>query len=144
MQKVLWNELSENQKILVNDLVIAIHFVDEILRYIEEELFEHPSDLKIITDLTKSILAHHYTPICQVRLGENKYVCRKPNYLSMNPKPENTRQVYQDLSNGLSLEFLRQLEKVEIKEPLKYDTKTDFMKPFKSRLSYSYPKTPVD
>ena len=144
MLRVSWNELSENEQLFVKDLIRASHLdvirVDDIPRYIEEGLLKHPSDVQVITNLAKSILAHHCTPKCQVRVGENKYVCRKPNFLLMNPKPDNTREVYQDLPNDMSLESLRQLEKVGIIEPLEYDKEMDFMKPFKSRLSYFHPK----
>ena len=68
-----------------------------------------------------------------VRVGENKFVCRKPNYLKMNPQPGNTRETYIDLPNEMSLESLHILEKVEIIEPLEYNIEQDYIKPFKSR-----------
>ena len=73
-------------------------------------------------------------------VDEDKYVCRKPNYLTMNPPPGNTRSTYQILSNDMSIESLRRLEKVGIIEPIEYDAVNDYMKPFKSRLSYFHPR----
>ena len=73
-------------------------------------------------------------------VGEDKYVCRKPNYLKMKPKPENNIEKYMNLPNDLSIEALRQLEKVGIIEPIKYDSRYDYMHPFKSRLEYIHPK----
>ena len=73
-------------------------------------------------------------------IGENKFVCRKPNYLKMNNPPGNPSEKYEILPNDMSLESLRQLEKVGIINPLEYDNEKDFLKPFKSRLSYFHPK----
>ena len=50
-------------------------------------------------------------------VGENKYVCRKPNYLKMNNPPGNTIEKYQILPNDLSLESFQQLEKLETSNP---------------------------
>ena len=72
-------------------------------------------------------------------VDEDKYVCRKPNYLTMNPPPGNTRSTYQILSKNMSIETLRRLEQVGIIEPIEYDAVNDYMKPFKSRLSYFHP-----
>ena len=94
--------------------------IDEIPRYIEEGLFKEASDAKEITNLGKEILGHHYcSPKCLVRIGEDKYVCRKPNYLKMNPAPNNTREVFKDLPNDMSLKTLRLLEKVGVLKKLK-------------------------
>ena len=99
MLRVSWEELKEEEIFFVNDLVRASYLdivkMDEIPRYIEEDLFKTPSDAKEITNLGQHILGHHYcSSKCLVRIGENKYVCRKPNYLLMNPAPNNTREVY--------------------------------------------------
>jgi hypothetical protein len=67
-------------------------------------------------------------------VGEDKYVCRKPNYLKTSPSPGNNIEQYMNLPNDLSIEALRQLEKVGIIEPIKYDSQYDYMHPFKSRL----------
>ena len=40
----------------------------------------------------------------------------------------------------MSIETLRHLEKIRIIEPLEYDTILDYLKPFKSRLSFFHPK----
>ena len=76
-------------------------------------------------------------------VDEDKYVCHKPNYLTTNPPPGNTRSKYQVLSNNMSIETLRSLEQVGIIEPIKYDSVNDYMKPFKSRLSYFHQKRHV-
>ena len=99
MLKVAWEDLSEQEKYFVNDLVRASYLdiikMDEIPRYLQEGLFKTASDAREITKLGKSTLGHLYcTPKCQVRVGENKYICRVPNYLLMNPPPNNTREVY--------------------------------------------------
>ena len=145
MLRVAWEDLSTEEKDFVNDLVRASYLdivkMDEIPRYIDEGLFKTAYDAKEITNLAKNILAHHYcSPKCLVKVGDNKFVCRKPNYLLMHPPPNNTRDMYKDLPNDMSLESLRHLEKVGIIEPLEYDVKLDHMKPFKSRLSYFHPK----
>ena len=75
-----------------------------------------------------------------MRIGEDKFVCRKPNYLLMNKAPKNINDTYQDLPNDISIESLHRLEKVGIIDPLEYDEKIDYMKPFKSNLSYFHPK----
>ena len=40
----------------------------------------------------------------------------------------------------MSIEYLCQLEKVGIIEPLEFNENMDYMKPLKSRLSYFHPK----
>ena len=144
MLRVKYNELIATETTFVNDLVRAGYLdiirVNEISCYIEKGLFQHPSDVKIITKLAKSILVHHCIPKCPVRLGEDKFVCQKPNYLKMKPCPGNTKEIYQELPNDLSIEALRQLAKVGIINPIEYDKETNYMKPFRSRLPYFHPK----
>ena len=145
MLRVSWEELSDGEKIFVNDLVRASYLdivkIDEIPRYIEEGLFKEASDAKEITNLGREILGHHYcSPKCLVRIGEDKYVCRKPNYLKMNPAPNNTREVYKELPNDMSLETLRLLEKVGVIDKIEIDEVQDYMKPFISRIPYFHPR----
>ena len=75
-----------------------------------------------------------------MRVADNKFVCRKPNYLLMNKQPNNVRDNYQELPNDMTIDSLRKLEKVGLVEKLEYDEKFDHMKPFKSKLEYFHPK----
>ena len=102
-----------SQPEFVNGLIRASLFdivrVDEIQRLIDEGLFKNSNDVKKIFDIGRSVLNHHFTPRCLVMVDEDKYVCRKPNYLTMNPPPGNTRSTYQILPNDMSIETLRRL-----------------------------------
>ena len=144
MLKVKWENLSQEEKECVNDCIRAsvldIVRVDEVQRHIDEGLFKHPSDLKNVINIAMAVLPHKCNPRCMVMTGPNKFTCRKPNYLSMNPQPGNTREKYVDLPNTMSIESLRQLEKVGIIEPILFDEQMDYMKSFKSRLPYFHPK----
>ena len=143
MVKVNWEELSCDQKEFVRDCIRAsvldIVRVDEIPRLIEEGLLTHSSDVKMITNLGSQILKHLCNPRCLVMVGDDTFVCRKPNYLKKNPPPGNTTEKFEVLPNDLSLESLRRLEMVGIIEPLEYDEEMDYLKPFKSRLAYFHP-----
>ena len=118
-----WEDLSTEDQVFVNDLVrysyMHIIKIEKIPRCIEEGLLKLVSDAKVVTNLGKMILTHHYcSPKCLVRRDQNEYVCRKPNYLLMNPPPNNTRDIYKELYHDISLESLYQLEKVRIIDPL--------------------------
>jgi hypothetical protein len=144
MLKVKWENLSQEERECVNDCIRAsvldIVRVDEVQRHVDEGLFKHPSDLKNVIDIAMAVLPHKCNPRCLVMTGPNKFTCRKPNYLLMNPQPGNTHEKYVDLPNSMSIESLRQLEKVGIIEPIHFDKQMDYMKSFKSRLPYFHPK----
>lgn len=145
MIKIAWHLLTEEEKVKVRDLIRASHLdivkVDEIPRLIEEGLIKDASQVRSISELGRKILSHLVcSPSCLVMVAEDKEVCRKPNYLLKNPAPNITRETYEILPNSLSIEALRQLEKVGIIEPLEYDEVRDYLKPFKSRLPYFHPK----
>ena len=72
--------------------------------------------------------------------GPNTFKCQKLNYLRMNPQPGNNQESYIDLPNTMSIESLRQLEKVGIIEPLDFNEQIDYMKPFKIRVSQFHRK----
>ena len=76
-----------------------------------------------------------------IKPGVTKY--RKPNNFKMNPPPGNTKDKYLSLNNDYSLPSLKRLERVGIIEKLEYDPVNDYMKPFKSRLSYFHPSRHV-
>ena len=114
--------------------------VEEINCLIDEGLINTSSEVRNITNLAKNILSHKCNPRCLVMVGENKFVCRKPNYLKMNNPPGNTIEKYEILPNDLSLESLQQLEKLGIIKPLKFNHTTKYLKPFKSRLLCFHPK----
>ena len=144
MIKIYWNSLTNQEKQFFNDCIRAgvldIVKVHEMQRLVDEGLLNDVCEVSKITNLAKKILSHKCTPRCLVMIGENKFVCRKPNYSKMNNPPGNPSEKYEILPNDMSLESLRQLEKVEIINPLEYDNEKDFLKPFKSRLSYFHPK----
>ena len=83
--------------------------VYEIQRLVDEVLFKNNNDVTKIFDIGQSLLSHHCTTRCLVMMDEDKYVCHKPNYLTMNPPPGNNR---------IRIETLRRLEQVGIIEPI--------------------------
>ena len=118
MLKLMWNAMSQEQRDHVNELIRASYLdivrVDERPRLIEEGRCQHDLDVKEIIELAKSIVVHRCSLKCMIRVGENKFVYRKLNYLKMNPHPGNTRETYIDLPNEMSLESLHILEKVKL------------------------------
>ena len=113
MLKIAWNLLTMYQREFVNNLIrdslLDIVRVDEIQRLIDKGLFKNSNNVTKIFDIGQSVLSHHCTPRCLVMVDEDKYVCRKTNYLTMNPPPGNTRSMYKILSNDMSIETLRRL-----------------------------------
>ena len=88
MIKVNWDGLSYEEKLFVDDCIRAsvldIVKVEEINHLIDEGIIKTSADVRNITNLAKNILSHKCNPRCLVMVGENKFVCRKPNYLKMN------------------------------------------------------------
>ena len=118
MLKVNWTQLTNDEKLFVNDCIRAsvldIVKVEETNRLIDEGLWKNKNEIYKLTSLATSILSHKCSPRCLVMIDENKFVCRKPNYLKMNPPSGNTIEKNEILPNDLSLESLRELEKVGI------------------------------
>ena len=144
MFKILCSALNAAQKKFVNNLIRASYMEivrpEECQRLIREGLIKDVFEVKKIHDLGKKILSHRCSPRCQVMVGPNKFVCRKPNNLSLNPPPSKTREKFIELPNDYSIDSLRRLEQVGIIEPLVYDENFDILQKFKSRLPFFHPK----
>ena len=128
----------------VNDVVQASYLgivkMDEMPHYIDEGLFKTPSDTKEIIDLGGGNLGIIIVVLNALQESVNFFVCHTPNHLSMNPAPNNTREVFKELHSNMSLGALEYLEQVNILETLEYDVKQDSLKPIKFILPYFHPR----
>ena len=141
MLKVNWDNLSDEEKKFMDDLirasVVDVVRTDEVNHLIEHGLLESMDDLKEVLDDAEKVLGHRCGPACLVRDGPNSLKCKKLNNLIVSP--DNTKHIFKDLPNQYSLECLERLVQIGLVENI-IVSKDGYEAPFKSNLEFFHPK----
>ena len=140
MIALMWAHMSEKEKEFVNNLIRASIFdivkSDEVPRMIEEGIFTHPDYVYSVYENAEKFLPHRCNDSCLVRRPDGTFRCRKID--NVKASPDNTKHMFETLSNDYSVPCLRILEEIGLLSKLTIDDNGTILE-FESPIAFFHP-----